>query len=71
MLNFHNPTFKYNFRLKKNMRNFVVAALIGSSAVQSIKLNSRFVGDVKTEWKGSSNPIEWRSHGEYDTTSFE
>ena len=53
------------------MRNFVVAALIGSSAVQSIKLNSRFVGDVKTEWKGSSNPIEWRSHGEYDTTSFE
>ena len=53
------------------MRNFVIAALIGSTAVQSIKLNSKFVGDEKKGWQGSHAPIEWRSHGEYDTTAFE
>ena len=52
------------------MRNFVIAALIGSTSVQAIKLNMREY-DPNPEWKGSTAPIQWHSHGEYDTTRFE
>ena len=49
----------------------MVAALIGSTAVEGIRLNSKFWNTEKKGWQGSNAPIDWHAHGEYDTSRFE